>query len=136
MDPRPRPKYDPRIEQRYAALLDSLAGVMGGAPDSINVAPYWNTRGVTRGNVVSVRSPNDEDALFHELGHFWSMQRAPVSAELADSLKFDPYRTQGAERLADILGKALKTRTNRASPDKETDLLFRLLGRAAERDRQ
>src|SRR6266576_503577 len=111
--PPKRPKYDPRIEQRYGALVDSLVAQMGHAPDSLYVNPAlsanYGDRGETRGNVVTVASPNDPQALFHELGHFWSSNEQNASRQLGDSTKFDPYSHKGGERLADTFAALLRS---------------------------
>jgi|SRR6266850_4792734 len=134
MDKPPRPKYDPRIERRYGTLLDSLVMQMGHAPDSVNVNPslvlQFGDRGHTRGNVVSVGNVNDSDALFHELGHFWSINEQDASRQLGDSAHFDPYGRKGGERLAEDYGSLLQARGDTTQVDnRDSKLLYRILNR-------
>lgn len=105
-----RPQYEGRIERQYGALLDTLVAIMGHAPAAIRLEPYAGPyRGTTRGDTMIVQSEYDEHALLHELGHFWSMKEQRRSIAIADSLHFDPYTRNGAERLADIYSALLTT---------------------------
>src|SRR6266850_4468920 len=107
-----RPRYDPRIEIPHAALLDALTSIMGYAPDSINVRPVPMRRGETRGGTITITDPKDEDALMHELGHFWAGRAGATSMEAADSLHFDPTTQRGNERIANAYASLLRTRND------------------------
>lgn len=123
-----RPHYAPQIEEFYGPLLDTLVHVMGHAPDSISVRFYFGKRGRTIGSVVTVANPRDEDALFHELGHFWSACENMVSWYAADSLRIDLTTTAGVEIIADIYADLLRSRTGRSATDAPAaQLLGRLL---------
>lgn len=134
MDKPPRPRYDPHIERKYGPLLDSLVALMGHSPDSVKVNPTlsFGDRGQTKGDVVSVGNVNDSDALFHELGHFWSSNEQDASRQLGDSAKFDPYSRRGGERLAEDYGSLLQARGDTTQVDnKDSKLLYRILNRIA-----
>lgn len=124
-----RIRYDPRIESRYNNLLDTLVALMGHAPSEIRPRSVTDARGETIGSRIVITRPDDEDALFHELGHFWSMKEPHISCAAADSLKFDPSSRTGAEQLANLYAGVLRARTNRATPTNDVSVLFRLLER-------
>jgi hypothetical protein len=125
--------HDPRIESRYSCLLDTLVAVMGHAPSEISLRPVNGARGETIGSRIAITNPDDEDALFHELGHFWSMNAPLVSYAVAESLRFDPFSEAGAERLSILFADALRVRTNRVTPTNDVSLLLRILGRTTTR---
>lgn len=92
--------------------------------------PFVAARGETLRSRIGITKPDDEDALFHELGHFWSMQEPRISYAAADSLRFDPFSRAGAEQLANLYAGVLRAQTNRAAPTHDESVLLRLLGRA------
>lgn len=121
--------YDPRIESRYRNLLDTLVAIMGHAPTEIRPRSVADARGQTTWNRIEITRADDEDALLHELGHFWSMKEPHISRAAADSLKFDLFSRAGAERLANLYAGVLRARTNRTTPTNEVSMLLRLLRR-------
>lgn len=134
---KPRPKYDKRIEQRHGSLLDSLVSIMGHAPDSVKAEKTWGARGVTNRGTVRVSNPDDQDALLHELGHFWSLSEPRTSFEFSDSTRFDPMTKSGNERLADTYATLLRTRNDTTmTNDKDAKLLYRILGRLKNEQRE
>lgn len=128
---KPRPKYSARIEQFHGTLLDTLVAIMGHAPDSINVRGSVGRRGETLGDVISIGDPRDVDALFHELGHFWSQRENPISWEAADSLRINLTSHPEVERMANLYADVLRRQTGR-QPERPSDSarLQRLLERA------
>jgi len=125
-----RPKYDPRIEERQGSLLDKLIGLIGKAPNSISPVPNAPWLGETRGNDIKVRDARDENALVHELGHFWSIKESPSSYELSDSLHINPGSISGNERLAETYAALLRAGNDTTqTKNKDAKLLFRIIGR-------
>lgn len=122
--------YDPRIESRYKGLLDTLTALMGHAPSEISIRPVTGARGETFPSRIVITKPDDEDALFHELGHFWSLNEPHISSAAADTLRINAFSRAGAEQLANLYAGVLRVRTGRAAPTHDVSVLLRLLGLA------
>lgn len=103
---------------------------MGHTPSEISIRPVTGARGETFPGRIVITKPDDEDALLHELGHFWSLREPHISSTAADTLKINAFSRAGAEQLANLYAGVLRVRTKRDAPTHDVSVLMRLLDRA------